>query len=357
MAIVTKSFVHVLSRSFAEGVTSRRGALRFLSAGAVYVLGRLGGETAGARKSPRQCRRITDKKKRRACTKKARTRKRRPTNQSTPPPTQGGDDPVLLAAGDIASCASPGDEATAALLDRLGGTIATLGDNVYDSGAPQEFAICYHPSWGRHKSRTRPAAGNHDYGTAAAAGYFAYFGDAAGDPSKGYYSYDLGSWHIVVINSNCAQVGGCGAGSSQEQWLRADLAAHPAACTLAYWHHPRFSSGNAHGSDAELEPIWRALYEHRADVVLSGHEHNYERFAPQDSVGNLDWDRGIRQFVVGTGGRSHYDGFMPVLPHSEVRNGDTFGVLRLTLHPTGYDWQFVPESGKTFTDAGSGTCH
>jgi hypothetical protein len=161
----------------------------------------------------------------------------------------------------------------------------------------------------------------------------------------------------VVINSNCAQVGGCGAGSPQEQWLRADLAAHPAPCTLAYWHHPRFSSGNVHGDHAALEPIWRALYESRADVVLSGHEHNYERFAPQDSLGNLDWDRGIRQFVVGTGGRSHYEGFTPVLPHSEVRNGDTFGVLRLALYPTGYDWQFIPEAGKTFTDAGSGTCH
>jgi hypothetical protein len=275
-----------------------------------------------------------------------------------PLPSGGGGDPVLLAAGDIASCASPGDEATAALLDGLDGTIATLGDTVYDTGASREFATCYHPSWGRHKRRTRPAAGNHDYGTPGATGYFGYFGDAAGDPGQGYYSYDLGSWHIVVINSNCALVGGCGAGSPQEQWLRADLAAHPAACTLAYWHHPRFSSGETHGNTDELEPIWRALYEHRADIVLSGHEHNYERFAPQDSTGRLDWERGIRQFVVGTGGRSHYNGFMtPILPNSEVRNGDTYGVLRLTLRPTGYDWQFIPETGKTFTDAGSGTCH
>jgi hypothetical protein len=352
--------VDALSRSFAEGVASRRGALRVLCAGAIHVLGWLVAETASARKAPRRCRTIADRKRRKACTKRANARKRRRITQVQDPPKRGSGsgDPVLLAAGDIASCASPGDEATAALLDRLGGTIATLGDTVYISGTSQEFATCYHPSWGRHKRRTRPAVGNHEYGTAGAAGYFDYFGAAAGDPSKGYYSYDLGTWHIVVINSNCSQVGGCGAGSPQEQWLRADLAAHPAACTLAYWHHPRFSSGDVHGSNAVLEPIWRALYEHRADVVLSAHEHNYERFAPQDSTGQLDWDRGIRQFVVGTGGRSHYDGFItPILPHSEVRNGDTFGVLRLTLHATGYDWQFIPETGKTFTDAGSGTCH
>ena len=353
--------LEALSRSFAEGAASRRGALRLLAAGALALLGWLGGETASARKSPRRCRRIEDTKRRKACARKAKARRRRRATQSPLSPANGGGgggDPVLLAAGDIVSCASPGDEATAALLDGLGGTIAALGDIAYQSGTPQELATCYHPGWGRHKSRTRPAVGNHEYGTAGAAGYFGYFGDAAGDPSKGYYSYDLGSWHIVVINSNCAQVGGCGAGSPQERWLRADLAAHPAACTLAYWHHPRFSSGNVHGSQRQMEPIWRALYEHRADVVLSAHEHNYERFAPQDSAGKLDWDRGIRQFVVGTGGRSHYDGFItPILPNSEVRNGDTFGVLRLTLHPTGYDWQFVPETGKTFADAGSGTCH
>src|SRR5687767_3220883 len=265
---------------------------------------------------------------------------------------------VFVGAGDIASCASSGDETTANLLDGISGTVFTLGDNVYDFGTANEFANCYHPTWGRHLARTRPAPGNHDYYTLNAGAYFNYFSAAAGNPVTGYYSYDLGHWHMIVINSNCLVIGGCGAGSPQEQWLRSDLAAHPALCTLAYWHHPRFSSGSVHGSHPQLEPIWRALYEYRADVVLSGHEHNYERFAPQDSNGTLDWDRGIRQFVVGTGGRSHYNGFItPNLPNSEVRNGDTYGILRLTLHPTGYDWKFIPETGKTFTDAGSGTCH
>jgi len=166
---------------------------------------------------------------------------------------------VLVGAGDIAACGSSGDEATTALLDAIDGTVFTLGDNVYDSGTRREFAECYDPTWGRHKGRTRPAAGNHDYGTARASGYFGYFGEAAGDPSTGYYSYDLGAWHIVVINSNCEPVGGCQAGSPQEAWLRADLAAHPVDCILAYWHHPRFSSG-PHGGTDEMRAIWRALY-------------------------------------------------------------------------------------------------
>ena len=344
----------------------RRRLLGNIMGGTLSLLGLRDAEIATARKTLAKCKKVKDKKRQKKCIRQVKDRRRHDTDQPRPgstdsttlPQCPGGDcSNVLLAAGDIASCASSGDEATAALLDQLGGAIAALGDNVYDSGTPQEFTTCYTPSWGRHKSRTRPAVGNHEYGTAGAAGYFGYFGGAAGDPSKGYYSYDLGSWHIVVINSNCTQVaGGCGSGSPQEQWLRADLAAHPATCTLAYWHHPRFSSSSGHGSTPEMTPIWQALYEHGADVVLSGHDHTYERFSPQDSAGNLDRDRGIRQFVVGTGGRSHY-GFGTVLPQSEVRNGDTFGVLRLTLHPSGYDWQFIPEPGKTFTDTGSGTCH
>ena len=266
-----------------------------------------------------------------------------------------GADPVFVGAGDIASCSSSGDEATAALLDAIPGTVFTLGDNAYESGTATEFANCYDPSWGRHKARTFPAPGNHDYFTLNASGYFSYFGAAAGDPTKGYYSYDLGTWRIIVINSNCAVVEGCYVGSPQEQWLRADLAAHPTACTLAYWHHPRFSSGSTHGSSTEMQPIWQALYEAGADVVLSGHEHNYERFAPQDPNGNLDTVHGIREFVVGTGGASHY-AFGTMLPNTEVRNSDTYGVLKLTLHPGSYDWQFVPEAGKTFTDSGSALC-
>jgi hypothetical protein len=261
---------------------------------------------------------------------------------------------VLVGAGDIAACRSSGDEATAALLDAIDGTVFTLGDNVYDSGTGRELADCYAPTWGRHKARTRPAPGNHDYGTASASGYFGYFGAAAGDPSTGYYSYDLGAWHIIVINSNCEPVGGCQPGSPQEAWLRADLAAHPVDCTLAYWHHPRFSSG-PHGGADELRAIWQALYEHGADVVLAGHDHDYERFAPQDPDGNSDPQRGMRQFVVGTGGRSHYR-FGHIQPNSEVRNSDTFGVLKLTLSSADYAWEFIPEAGKMFTDAGSAEC-
>ena len=279
-----------------------------------------------------------------------------PTATPTPTPAPAAD-PVLVGAGDIASCSSSGDEATAALLDSISGTIFTVGDNAYESGSASEYTNCFNPSWGRHKARTRPAVGNHEYNTARATGYFNYFGATAGDPTKGYYSYELGAWHIVVINSNCAQVGGCQAGSPQEQWLRADLAAHPIACTLAYWHHPRFSSGSTHGSDATMQPIWQALYDANADVVVSGHEHNYERFAPQDPSGRADTQRGIREFVLGTGGRSHY-GFGTPIANSQVRNSDTFGVLKLTLHATSYDWQFIPEAGRTFTDSSSGvSCH
>jgi hypothetical protein len=263
---------------------------------------------------------------------------------------------TLLVAGDIADCGSRGDEGTAALLDaNPTAAVATLGDNVYDSGTRSEFADCYGPSWGRHKGRTRPAPGNHEYGSDGARPYYEYFGEAAGEPEKGYYSYDLGPWHVVVVNSNCGEVA-CGAGSAQEAWLRADLAAHPARCTLAYWHHPRFSSGSRHGSTPGMAPIWKTLYELGADVVLAGHDHDYERLAPLDPSGKVDQERGIRSFVVGTGGKSH-SGFGGPLTGSEVRNGDTFGVLELTLKPIGYDWKFIPQPGFSFTDSGSGDCH
>jgi len=179
---------------------------------------------------------------------------------------------------------------------------------------------------------------------------------AAGDPATGYYSYDLGTWHIIVLNSECKEVGGCNAGSQQEKWLRADLAAHPAACKLAYFHKPLFSSGRAHGDDLEIQPLWQALYDGSADVVVNGHDHDYERFAPQTPDAAPDPKRGIREFVVGTGGKNHRP-FGTPRPNSEIRNADAFGVLKLTLKPTGYDWQFVPEAGKTFTDSGSGNCH
>jgi len=263
-------------------------------------------------------------------------------------------DPVLVGAGDIASCSRSGDEATAALLAQFpDATVITTGDNAYRQGTTAEFNNCYAPSWGQQKARTRPAPGNHDYGTAGAAGYFDYFGPAAGERGKGYYSYDVGSWHIVVVNSNCAAVGGCGRGSPQEQWLRADLAAHPTACTLAYWHHPLFSSGT-HGNTTRMEAIWQDLYNAGADVVLNGHSHDYEAFAPQNPSGVAD-PRGIREFVIGTGWNSLAP-FGTVQPNSLVRNNDTFGVFAITLHPTSYDWQFLPVAGKTFTDSGTANC-
>lgn len=264
-------------------------------------------------------------------------------------------DAVLFAVGDIASCKSDGDEATAALLDGQSGVIAALGDTVYESGKPEEYARCFAPAWERHKKRIRPAVGNHEYQTPGASGYFAYFEEQAGEPGKGYYSYDLGRWHIIVLNSNCKQVGGCDANSPQVEWLRSDLAAHPTQCALAYWHHPRFSSGQ-HGNFPSMQTIWEILYEHGVDVVLAGHDHDYERFAPLNDQGKVDPERGIRSFVVGTGGRSLRP-FGAIHPASEVRDNQTYGVLKLTLRPDSYEWQFIPVAGGTFTDAGQGTCH
>jgi hypothetical protein len=277
-----------------------------------------------------------------------------PTPQPNVTPAAGSD-PTLLAAGDIADCDADGDEATAALLDHLPGIVAALGDTVYDSGTAHEFAQCYDPTWGRHKRRTRPAVGNHEYLTSGAAGYFGYFGAAAGDPTQGYYSYELSAWHIVVLNSNCSKVGGCHQGSPQEQWLREDLAANPTACTLAYWHHPRFSFGKYDDNEATRR-LWQVLTEHGAEVVLTGHDHNYQRYAPQNADGTRDDARGIRQFVVGTGGKSDYPLGTPP-PNVEAFNGETFGILQLSLHATSYDWQFIPIAGQSFTDAGSADCH
>lgn len=265
-------------------------------------------------------------------------------------------DPVLVGAGDIADCGElSGAAKTAVLLDRIEGTVFTLGDNAYDSGTPRQFADCYAPTWGRHRARTRPIPGNHDYRTSGAKGYFDYFGAAAGDPAKGYYSYDVGEWHVVALNSNCSQAGGCQAGSPQEKWLKEDLAAHPARCTAAMWHHPRYSSAE-HGDDRSVRDLWQALYDGGAELVLSGHDHTYERFAPQNADGKADPDRGVRQFVVGTGGRAEYK-WGRVDANSEVRNNDTFGVLKLTLHADAYDWEFVPVDGASFTDKGSARCH
>ncbi len=265
-------------------------------------------------------------------------------------------DPVLVGAGDITNCRREEDEATAKLLDSIDGTVFTLGDNAYPDGTPEQFKNCYDPTWGRHKSRTMPAPGNHDYHTSGAAGYFGYFGSAASPLDvncttgcKGYYSYNLGAWHIIVLNSEID----VSAGSPQEQWLRADLEANPAVCTLAYWHEPRFNSGR-HGDAKSVGPLWDALYEYHAEVVLNGHDHNYQRFAPQNPDGQAD-PMGIREFVVGTGGAGLYN-FVTNEPNTEVRDSSTSGVLKLTLHAKSYDWEFIPIPGGTFTDSGSADC-
>ncbi len=264
--------------------------------------------------------------------------------------TRADGDPVLVGAGDIADCNTPGAAVTATLLDHIEGIVFTAGDNVYPDGAVEEFRTCYGPTWGRHRTRTRPAPGNHDYHAADARPYYAYFGESAGEPGRGYYSYDLGGWHIVALNSNL----GADAEVAQEQWLREDLAAHQVRCTLAYWHHPLFSSGG-HGNDPRLRPLWRVLAEFGADVVLNGHDHDYERFAPQTPDGQLDAARGIREFVVGTGGARLGD-FGVVRANSELRDNSTWGVLRVTLHAASYDWEFVPVAGGLFHDAGSAVC-
>jgi len=265
-------------------------------------------------------------------------------------------DPILVGAGDMVDCPDySGAEATAKLLDKIPGTVFTLGDNVYEDGTAKAYRECYTPTWGRHKARTRPATGNHDYHTAGAKPYFDYFGSAAGDPKTGDYSYDLGTWHIVVLNSECKQVGGCQAGSPQEIWLKQDLLARPAACTLAYWHKPLFSSGFSHGNNPEMKAFWQDLYAVHAALILNGHDHDYERLAPQDPDGKPDPAHGIREFVVGTGGKSHR-GFGWIDSTSEFRNGDTYGVLKLTLHAKSYDWEFIPEAGRSFHDSGSGAC-
>jgi hypothetical protein len=268
-------------------------------------------------------------------------------------------DPVLVGAGDIASCDDlAGAEATAKLIDKIPGTVFAVGDLAYPDGSEEQFAKCYTPTWGRFKDRTRPAPGNHEYHKGGgASAYTRYFGAAAGDPDKAYYSYDLGAWHIIVLNSECAEVGGCEPTSPQGQWLKQDLAQHPAGCTLAYFHKPLFSSGGKHGNDPEMKPLWNALHHGGTDVIINGHDHDYERFAPQDPEGKLDEKHGVREFVVGSGGKNSHRVMGEAKPNSEVRNGDTFGVLKLTLHANSYDWEFVPEAGKTFTDSGVGNCH
>jgi hypothetical protein len=267
---------------------------------------------------------------------------------------------TLVGAGDIASCSQNNDSATARLLGRIPGTVFTLGDNVYPYATAKKFRNCYDPTWGNHKRRTKPTAGNHEYynenfNTTAAGPYFDYFGKRAGARGKGYYSYDRGNWHIVALNSNCDKVGGCGIDSPQGRWLRNDLANNPADCTLAYFHHPLYASGT--GSDApEVKPFWNILYNQGAEVILAGHAHRYERYAPITPSGERSAN-GIRQFIVGTGGEpgGDYDG--PDHPNMQVMKRNTPGVLKLELRADSYAWKFVPVAGETFTDSGTDPCH
>jgi len=298
---------------------------------------------------------------------------------STPAPTPAptpSPDPVIGAAGDIAC--DPADteyngglgtsircrqKYTSDLTVNSGlSGVLTLGDEQYEDGTYNKFQTVYNATWGRAIQLSRPAVGNHEYLTSGASGYFDYFngvGNAtgrAGARGKGYYSFDVGTWHVIAINSNCSAVGGCYAGSAQETWVHNDLASHPNKCTLAYWHHPRFTSGPA-GNSGNMGPIWTDLYNANADVILSAHDHHYERFAPQTPGQVADSSRGIREFVVGTGGKSLVGWASTIQPNSQVRNSSSYGILRMTLHSSGYDWKFVPAAGSSFTDSGSGSCH
>ena len=292
-------------------------------------------------------------------------RLRSPSASTTPPdvrpPSPTGSsasagNPVITAAGDIADPdPTAATEATAALITSIEPTVAlTLGDNAYPEGALDDYLDGYDPTWGAFLSTTRPAIGNHEYESSETAeGYFQYFGSSS--PGS-YYSFNVGTWHLISLDSNCEKVGGCTPGTPQHEWLSADLAADPGKCTLAYWHHPRWSSGTVHGNSSQVAPFMDLLYDAGADVVLSGHEHNYERFAPQTPDGALDPERGIVEFVVGTGGHSLYPLGTPD-PNSLVRSSASFGVLRMTLRPGGYDFTFEPVLGGTFRDSGSGSCH
>ena len=271
-------------------------------------------------------------------------------SSTSPSPVPPSEPAVLVGAGDIGDCSTRGSSLTAQLLDRTSGTIFTAGDNAYPSGTAANYRDCYDPTWGRHRGRTRPSPGNHEYEVSGASAYFQYFGDRAGPAGLGYYSYGLGAWHVLSLNSEV----GLEAGSAQMAWLRNELASNQARCEVAYFHKPLFSSG-FHGDQRQMLEIWRTLYEFGVDIVVAGHDHNYERFAPQDPTGRFDTVRGIRQFIVGTGGTT----LRPLggaRPNSEVQ-GTSWGVLVLTLSDASYRWEFVPAEPGGFQDAGVGQCH
>jgi acid phosphatase type 7 len=296
------------------------------------------------------------------------------TTNSISPATAVAADPVIAAAGDIAcdpDKEAPHEEgivpgkvcaqmATAELVASLQPfAVLPLGDTQYTNGALDKYLKSYDPSWGRLRDISHPVPGNHEYivtsRSVGASGYFAYFGPLAGNFGQGWYSYDIGGWHLIALNGECDEIGGCGPGSPQERWLVEDLAAHPATCTLAYWHAARFSSGQ-HGNDARYDAFWRALYRAGAEIVLNSHDHNYERFAPQTPDAVADPEYGIQEFIVGTGGEDLRP-FTVAAPNSEQRDNSTFGVLEVTLSPGSYEWRFVPEPGNAYTDSGSRPCH
>jgi hypothetical protein len=258
---------------------------------------------------------------------------------------------VLVGAGDISICGQKGDDLTADLLANIPGTIYTLGDNSNENGTSYEYLNCFGPSWGRFLDRLYPTPGNHDYGTENGSAYYDYFPTIQSVRGNGYYSYDIGSWHIIALNS----VIDMSNDSFQVKWLREDLVSHPALCMLAYWHHPRWTSGTS-GNNGHLATIWQILYDHGVEVVVNGNEHMYERFAPMDPTGALDLEHGIREFVAGTGGVSHYP-LGEIQPNSQVRDNTAFGVLKFTLYSDGYDWEFIPVDAAGFTDSGSESCH
>src|ERR687890_1012635 len=287
------------------------------------------------------------------------------------------DDPVLAVSGDIACAPGKTPSVTRCQQGATGTVVAgidpdyvlPLGDTQYENGTDLEYAGSYDKTvWGVDKGISRPAAGNHEYRTAGAKPYYNYFGANAGDPAKGYYSWDIRGpdnafrWHMIALNSECAQLGGgsttqgCGVGSSQEAWLKADLAANRNVCTIAYWHRPRFSSSTTTPSSTSYVAFWNDLYNAGADIVLNGHAHDYERFAPQTSAGAADPSKGLREIVVGTGGKDFHTMGSPIA-NSDTSNVSAVGVLKLTLHSGSYDWRFVAADGHRYEDSGSGSCH
>lgn len=297
--------------------------------------------------------------------------------QPAPASAQTTEPVVAMAAGDIACGADSffekclQRETSDLLVGESPDVVLPLGDLQYECGEASDFTTYYDPTWGRVKSRTRPVIGNHEYHTSTdpahpcygnppgGKAYFDYFGAAAGAEGKGYYSYDIRGVHFIALNSMCDKVGGCGAGSPQEQWLRADLAANSSTCTVAYWHHPMFTSSIKKENDLRFQPFWQVLYDAGADIVLNAHAHNYERFAPQNPTGGADANYGLRQWTVGTGGKNYTGLDATLQPNSEAVNSGTFGVLRLAIHSDRYEWKFVPAAGSTtgFADSGSTPCH